>query len=1140
MDQPPPSYAPPIDVDPASPDQTAVPMETDAVTPVVQNPRDFNVLLEPIPHLEEDSVFTFNWTIPSWSVIRLQDKHYSEEFMGCGHLWRLMLFPSGNRSGDRISIFLESVEAGKEDKEKSKWHVCLQFAIIMSNPEDLKSFASSSEYTPHETDWGFNHFVAQRDLTHPSGDRRPLVENDRTTFTVYMRKYKDPTGVLWHSFMHYNSKAETGYVGLKNQGATCYMNSLLQSLYFTTYFRKATFQIPTKGEDPTKSIPLALQRVFYNLQFSDDPVGTIELTKSFGWDTHESFMQHDVQEFNRVLQDNLESKMKGTEAEGAISRLFVGKAKSYLKCINVDYESSRIEDFYDIQLNVKGCKTIKDSFDEYVAVETLEGDNKYQAEGFGLQDAKKGDIFQSFPPVLHLQLKRFEYDVMRDAMVKINDRHEFQPVINLDAYLAEDADKSVPQTYHLYGGDLHAGHYCAFIRPEKNGEWFKFDDDRVVRVTEREVFEENFGGDITAKQQIHKQQLKRFATNAYMLVYIRESDLDMVLAPVTVKDIPEHLAQMLAAEKEEEERRRREMEEAHLYMKVNLLTDELIKSHEGFDLCALEEAKNPGLPLTKLETFKVRREDSYWKMMEDIGKHFDIPPERLRLWTMVGRQNKTVRPDAPIPEAEYNMRMEGIREKYCKGMHEPRFYLEVSERPEGEFRNPQNGKIHYFLPKEDGNSPSIMIFLKYYDPLARKMQYVGHMTFSKNTRIQDIIPDLNKRMNFPLDTRLVLYEEVKPTMIDALNSKLTFQAAELGDGDIICFQKEHADPSSLADPGWADVTRYFDNIHSRVTVTFRPKARDQKDREGTFELTLSKKDTYDHAAKILAEKISADPAKIRLSSPQTLSAKQGLKRSPTLTVGEMLGPQQPVGNMMYQTVLHYEVLDVALSELDTKRYLKITFVDRAMKEHGPYDILLPKTAKIGELLSRVAEKIMSDPTLKAEPNGTGDVKIEPPNVNKLHLFETKDCKITKVYNENDPVQGIGGETPVLFAEEKPPEEETLEEGAKILNVFHFNKQPSQAHGVPFRITTKPGEMFSETKKRLQRRMSMNDKEFAKIKWAYVTGIGTFAKTKYLEDGDILSDLYTGNPGEHLGADHIDKSGKSSGLRGFEKAIKIFN
>lgn len=115
--------------------------------------------------------------------------------------------------------------------------------------------------------------------------------------------------------------------------------------------------------------------------------------------------------------------------------------KSYIKCINVNFESSRSEDYYgtyvykplvkrkqelifylikkDIQLNVKGCKNLEESFKDYITEETLEGDNKYMAEGYGLQDAKKGVIFESFPPVLHLQLKRFEYDMMRDMMVKV-------------------------------------------------------------------------------------------------------------------------------------------------------------------------------------------------------------------------------------------------------------------------------------------------------------------------------------------------------------------------------------------------------------------------------------------------------------------------------------------------------------------------------------------------------------------------------------------------------------------------------------------------------------------------------------------------------------------------------------------------
>lgn len=39
---------------------------------------------------------------------------------------------------------------------------------------------------------------------------------------------------------------------------------------------------------------------------------------------------------------------------------------------------------------------------------------------FLFQDAKKGVLFIDFPPVLQLQLKRFEYDFMRDTMVKVS------------------------------------------------------------------------------------------------------------------------------------------------------------------------------------------------------------------------------------------------------------------------------------------------------------------------------------------------------------------------------------------------------------------------------------------------------------------------------------------------------------------------------------------------------------------------------------------------------------------------------------------------------------------------------------------------------------------------------------------------
>ena len=85
---------------------------------------------------------------------------------------------------------------------------------------------------------------------------------------------------------------------------------MFQVLYFTNILRKCVYRMPTEADDSAKSVGLALQRVFYDLQFLDKAVGTKKLTKSFGWETLDSFMQHDVQEFLRVLLDKLEVRFK--------------------------------------------------------------------------------------------------------------------------------------------------------------------------------------------------------------------------------------------------------------------------------------------------------------------------------------------------------------------------------------------------------------------------------------------------------------------------------------------------------------------------------------------------------------------------------------------------------------------------------------------------------------------------------------------------------------------------------------------------------------------------------------------------------------------------------------------------------------
>ncbi|CAG8737792.1 5199_t:CDS:2, partial [Racocetra persica] len=323
----------------------------------------------------------YTWQITGWG--NLDERVRSPGFIAGGCRWRILLYPFGNNNyTDYVSMYLESEPHGAS----YHWHSCAQFTFTLWNSEDPTLYVYNTtqhRFNAEGLNLGYPKFCEQRDLFVPMKNQiRPLIENDSCNITVFVRVIKDPTGYLWHNFKNYDSKRETGCIVLKNEGTTGYMNASLQLLFNMTSFRKAVYQIPTDSDKPDESVQFALQNIFYQMQTSNTPVRATELMKSFGWDSLNSFMQHDAHEFNKALQNNLESKMKDTNA---ISALFAEKIKSHIKCIDVDYESYCVEDYYDIQLNVKGCKNLDESFMDYIKEEILEGNNKYNADGYGLQ-----------------------------------------------------------------------------------------------------------------------------------------------------------------------------------------------------------------------------------------------------------------------------------------------------------------------------------------------------------------------------------------------------------------------------------------------------------------------------------------------------------------------------------------------------------------------------------------------------------------------------------------------------------------------------------------------------------------------------------------------------------------------------------
>ncbi|XP_064631404.1 ubiquitin carboxyl-terminal hydrolase 7-like isoform X2 [Lineus longissimus] len=1069
----------------------AVPMNGDIQPPITTTQDDME---------DDDSRASATVTFTIENISKLKETVLSPPCVIRNLPWKIMAMVRYNQHAERhnqktLGFFLQC----NADSESSSWscNASAELKILKYKP-DGESFVRRIQHLFYskENDWGFSHFIPWSDLLDPErGYHDP--KNDTITLEVHCLA-DAPHGVSW------DSKKHTGYVGLKNQGATCYMNSLLQTLFFTNQLRKAVYLMPTESDDSSKSVPLALQRVFYELQFSDKPVGTKKLTKSFGWETLDSFMQHDVQELCRVLLDNMESKMKGTCVEGTIPKLFEGKMLSYIKCKQVDYMSSRQEPFYDIQLNVKGKKNIYESFKDYITQETLEGDNKYDAGEHGLQDAEKGVIFLSLPPVLHLQLMRFQYDPITDANIKINDRFEFPERLELDRFL--QTEEPTPATYILHAvlvhsGDNHGGHYVVYINPKGEGKWCKFDDDVVCRCSKEEAKDHNFGGhddDIT---------IKRY-TNAYMLVYIRESSFSEVLQTVDESDIPDSLIQRLQEEKRLEAQKRKERNEAHLYMQVNVATEDHFDGHQGNDLFDHEKAA--------YRQFKIKKTSSLAEFMGILSENLKYPVQQLRPWPFTYRQNQTYRPGIIDVETSLDRSIQEIADN-----DNPWTIFVQTLDPESLI-----DKLPVF-DKESRKRGDVLLFFKRYDPKTKSISYCGHMCLSITTRVSDLVPVLCQRGGLPLGTRLLIFEEVKPNLVELIedhDQPLEKALDELMDGDILLFQKYDPEYANLELPTAAE---YFKDLYYRIEVTFCDKTLPN---DPGFNLELSQRMSYDQVANAVAQQLGTDPYLIQFFKSQGYRDGPGnpIRCSYEGTLKDLLTfckPRQP-------KKIYYQQLSIRINELENKRQFKCTWVNFKLKDEKELVLFPNKNGCVADLLEEAKKDV------ELSQNGSG----------RLRLLEIISYKIFSIQRDDVLLECLNSAgTKTYRVEEIPKDEMDLGEDEILVPVAHFHKEIFATFGIPFLLKMKHGEAFAKVKERIQKKLDVPEKEFEK--WRYALAI--MGKQNYIADeeditvniGDFMPQpMQAGGMQARpwLGLDHVNKTPKRSRYNYIEKAIKIHN